>query len=107
VKQPNFPVENTTEWLWPGTEYLGPGTHVLSKIRNGVKPTSPVDAIAQQHDLDYIKYKGDMLGKLKADLVALVKSAPIHTVQSTAMRAGLTLRSIANVLSFGNLAMFD
>lgn len=36
----------------PG-EYLGPGSHVMDKMRAGVKPVSDVDAISARHDLAY------------------------------------------------------
>ena len=44
-------------WLQDGTkrpgEYLGPGSHVMDKMREGVKPISDIDAISARHDLAY------------------------------------------------------
>lgn len=36
----------------PG-EYLGPGSHVMDKMREGIAPVSDVDAISARHDLAY------------------------------------------------------
>jgi hypothetical protein len=36
-----------------GTEYVGPGTPLISYIRNGVKPTDTLDMIALEHDVKY------------------------------------------------------
>jgi hypothetical protein len=58
----------------PG-EYLGPGSHVMDKMKEGIAPVSDVDAISARHDLAYSLARNDddvraadnhMLERLKA-----------------------------------------
>ena len=37
-----------------GYEFLGPGTKVLSKLKEGVEPRNKLDQIAQIHDIEYV-----------------------------------------------------
>ncbi len=46
--------ENSIQLHVPGHNYLGPGTHVISNILNQVKPVDITDAIALQHDVNYV-----------------------------------------------------
>jgi len=86
--------ENTTEIHYPGTNYLGPGTHTKSNIMKGLQPTSKTDAIARQHDLDYLVGEEPIL----ADLKAIGKSFAIadEPLQTTALRSGLALKALAD-----------
>lgn len=34
--------------------YAGPKTHIITKLRNRLKPTNYIDFLARQHDIDYI-----------------------------------------------------
>ena len=36
----------------PGS-YIGPGTHITDKLKEGVEPVSDVDRVAQAHDIRY------------------------------------------------------
>ena len=49
----------------PGS-FLGPGTHIVKRVRNNDKPISPVDAISENHDISYTLAK-DVAGVRKAD----------------------------------------
>jgi len=69
---------------------MGPGTDVQAKIEAGIKPTSSNDAVALQHDIDYLA-DGEMFG---ADLKAIVDSD--MSMQGTVMKIGLAARSVAD-----------
>ena len=42
---------------FPGSNFLGPGTRFVERIKNGDKPTDRVDEAAMYHDLAYHVYK--------------------------------------------------
>jgi len=46
--------KGTFELHIPGFNYAGPGTRIAENIRNNVEPFNAVDAIARQHDIDYV-----------------------------------------------------
>jgi hypothetical protein len=45
--------ESGQEYHYPGTNFLGPGTHIKEKLESGVLPTSPTDFKAFIHDISY------------------------------------------------------
>lgn len=53
LRQPDPPT--SWDFTLPGHEYLGIGTDVVTKVMNGVEPTSDLDEIAQRHDINYLK----------------------------------------------------
>lgn len=71
---------------------MGPGTHVIQRIIDGMKPTSYTDSIAQQHDIDFLTQKEPIL----SDLTAIMKTD--NSFQSFIMRLGLGARSVADYL---------
>jgi len=71
------------------------------------QPTSFVDGLARQHDIDYLKYNSSSLGALYSDLKAITGTYSDISLQSLAMRTGLTARSVLNVLSLGLLGNFN
>lgn len=46
--------ENTIEKHWPLHNYMGPGTHVVTRVLRGDIPINPADATAMLHDVDYL-----------------------------------------------------
>lgn len=44
-----------TEYHIPGYEYAGPGTHIISRIENQVKPRNFIDEASLIHDIEYMK----------------------------------------------------
>lgn len=71
---------------YPGTNYLGPGTHIIKNILLNTKPTSRIDAIAMQHDIEYLS-DGE---KFESDFRAMVKAD--NSLQGVLMKIGLTSR---------------
>lgn len=96
-----------TEMHYPGTQYLGPGTHIGTKIIKQIKPKSYIDGIAMQHDIDYLKSAGSRVGQIKADIRAFVKSYGSISLQALAMRAGLMGRLIGDILTNGSMFQFN
>lgn len=72
IKEKNLPNDMTL----PTFNYLGPGTHVVNNILNGVLPVSETDSYALQHDYDYLSatslqdvYEADNSFGLKNDII--------------------------------------
>jgi len=57
---------------------MGPGTHIISNIENGVQPTSYTDALALSHDINYLIATGDHYKMRRADEIA-IGNAPYNT----------------------------
>jgi len=69
---------------------MGPGTHVVDRVFQGVRPTSQPDSVALQHDIDYLTKEEPII----SDLRAIVRSN--NSFQGQIMKAGLMSRSIAD-----------
>lgn len=63
--------ENSLEKHFPGKQYMGPGTHVFNRIKNGVLPVDYMDAVSMMHDINYLRYTGDQRIIDRADLLAI------------------------------------
>jgi hypothetical protein len=72
---------------------MGPGTHVIDRILKGVAPTSYTDAVALQHDIDYLTDKDPIISDLKAIWLA------DNTMQGVVMKTGLVARSVVDLLT--------
>jgi len=72
---------------------MGPGTHVVKRVLGKVKPSSYTDQIALRHDLDYLDNNKE---PIVSDIKAIIKTD--NSLQSLAMRVGLTTRSIFDIL---------
>jgi hypothetical protein len=68
---------------------MGPGTHVINNVYNHKYPTSHTDALALQHDLNYLYSAGGDLDV--ADRVAIAQASDFG-FQSNILKAGLTIR---------------
>lgn len=64
---------------YPGANFMGPGTHVIQRINDGLIPTSREDAIALIHDLEYLRAAGDPW------LLDLADQNAIHRLGNTAV----------------------
>jgi hypothetical protein len=91
----------------PFANYAGPRTDIVRRIREGVKPTTAVDAAAMKHDIQYhnigVKLaKGQIsrqqaVNQIKTSDNQLMKTAlynklslnPVNAMQSTAVLAGI------------------
>lgn len=84
---------------------MGPGTDVMGRLARGDRPTSYIDSVAQQHDVDFMKSSGSTLGGFADNLKAIGKAylAPF-SMQSIVMRAGLSLE---NLLRLTGIAKFN
>jgi hypothetical protein len=52
-------LETTFQLHFPGHFYIGPGTHVIHNVINGILPYSYNDAVALIHDINYLMYAGE------------------------------------------------
>lgn len=84
--------ETNSEFHYPGTNYLGPGTHLFNNVKNKIRPTSYVDQIALEHDLDYTQLVGK--STYDADIKAIKKAFNKPSIQSVAMITGLGTKII-------------
>jgi hypothetical protein len=90
-----MPTTNTNisgGWHFPGDEYLGPGTPVVDKIINNVRPKSHNDYVALQHDIDYLSTDEP----LKSDLNAVLRGN--NSPDGLALKLGLGGRMIGDLL---------
>jgi hypothetical protein len=71
---------------------MGPGTHIITKILNGVKPNSKTDAIAMIHDIDYLTQEEPIY----SDLRAIFQSG--FDLEGLVMKTGLGMRSVLDAL---------
>lgn len=76
---------------------MGPGTHVVERIKAGLRPTSKVDAIALRHDIDYLTNEEPIISDMRA-ILATFNNSEVLSYQATVMRLGLGLRSAADLL---------
>ena len=54
------------EFHWPGYQYMGPGTKLEKRLKQGDPRVNRLDRIAKQHDIDHSKAK-NLQDKWKAD----------------------------------------
>jgi len=97
----------------PLANYVGPGTDVIRRVKEGVKPTTNVDAAAKQHDLDYYNIRTG-LRNMTLSLPAakekvresdnrlineakrnLITTNPINLAHAAAASSGIGLKKIA------------
>jgi hypothetical protein len=85
----NYP-ENSLQFHLPTTQFVGPGTHVITKIVNSVMPTSATDAIALKHDVDYLIANDNYNEIVRADMRAITQSD--FGIQGLLMKLGLSTK---------------
>lgn len=76
------------QFHYPGTNYLGPGTHVIDRISNDTLPTSKTDFVALLHDIQYLQSRS--LSMDESDTLAIMNSD--DSLQGLTMQIGLSLR---------------
>jgi len=74
---------------------MGPGTHIIERINNRIKPTNRTDFVAMLHDVDYLMGSGDYSWTREADDRAL--SNADWSLGSILMKAGLTTRKVLDL----------
>jgi hypothetical protein len=82
--------EITTQYHFPGYNYLGPGTHVLNNVTNHIAPVNSIDAVARSHDIDY----ATGVDPIYADIKAIGRSFASSNPVSHLLRTGLAIRTI-------------
>ena len=45
------------EFHWPGNQYMGPGMHLVKRLKRGDPGINRLDKIAKQHDIEYSNAK--------------------------------------------------
>lgn len=83
--------ETSIEFHFPGQEFTGPGTHVITKILNKVMPRNKTDFVTMLHDIDYLRNAGLVTGASLADYVAIYNAD--YSLPGIATKLGLTIRN--------------
>ncbi len=86
-----FREPNRTEYHFPGQNFTGPGTRVVSRVLDKIQPNNRTDAATLIHDVDYMIASNNS-DALKADLMAM-KNSDLD-VAGAVTRWGLFLRSL-------------
>ena len=65
------------EFHWPGYQYMGPGTHLVKRLKRGDPGINRLDRIAKQHDIDFSRERSHQ-DKWKADdkMIRAIQSRP-------------------------------
>jgi len=82
--------ETSTQFHYPGMNYMGPGTHIIKNVEEGVKPVSYTDSLSLAHDINYLLATGSHKKMDLADQIAQSRTG--WTNQDAAMLGGLELR---------------
>jgi hypothetical protein len=92
-------VEDTNQWHYPGSQFNGPGTHIVNKIRSNILPTTKGDYLAMLHDIEYLLTAGQPELQWAADKRAIQQQN--FNLEGLALTLGLTSRQILG-LEFNN-----
>jgi hypothetical protein len=84
-------LEKSYQITFPGSKYIGPGTHVIDNVLSDKFPTTKTDAVAMLHDIDYLINAGK--SQLYSDVKAVFNADPT-TLQGIAMIVGLTTKNL-------------
>jgi len=94
------PKEDSYELHVPGYNFMGPGTHIYERIKNGTQPTNYTDRLALAHDVNYYLASGSHDKLNQADDLAIAK-ARWYQRDGVIMKIGLTLRKLTHVKENG------
>jgi len=93
--------ETSTEYHFPGQSYTGPGTHIATRLLNGLLPANKTDFVTLLHDIEYSVKTNPM----QADLRAIRKSE--WDIPGIATKIGLTMRTLLDKITPGSVFRFD
>ena len=79
------------EFLWPGYQYMGPGTHLEKQLARGDPGINRLDRLPKASDIDYGRAK-DLKEKWVADRKMIAK------IDKLAGRKTLTERTVKNIM---------
>lgn len=85
-------METATEYHFPGQNFTGPGTHVISRLKQRQKPTNKTDFATLLHDIDYMRTAGNPKAQNAADLRAIKNAG--RDLAGLATTIGLGSRSL-------------
>ncbi len=89
------------EYHYPGHNFTGPGTRVVTRIYNGVVPTDTNDAATMIHDIEYLIYNDNPKMISKADDTAISNANYLY--DGLPIKIGLSLRKYFNLKFDGPL----
>lgn len=84
--------EKSKEWHLPFHNFIGPGTHILTRLKNGVKPINKADAAALIHDVEYLN---PYIDERDADITALDNAGGGNGSLQKLMWLGFTIKNLA------------
>ena len=70
---------------------MGPGTHILTRLREGIQPISRVDAAAMIHDIEYLN---PHISESDADANALRNAGSYVNPIKILMKIGFTIKDL-------------
>ena len=79
------------EFLWPGYQYMGPGTHLEKRLARGDPGINRLDRLPKASDIDYGRAK-DLKEKWVADCKMIAK------IDKLSGRKTLTERTVKNIM---------
>lgn len=100
-------INTSGEFHFPGDNFLGPGTDIVNRVMQGIKPKSFADSTARDHDIDYLISSGSSLGAIRDDYKAILSNWSNLDLDALALKLGLMLRTTGNVLTFGQLFNYN
>jgi hypothetical protein len=89
--------ENSMEFHFPGQQFTGPGTHVITKIINRIPPSNKTDYHTMLHDLNYMRATNNYEAAYY-DYLA-IRDTDFDT-PGIATKIGLVVRNIATPNNF-------
>lgn len=90
--------ENTIQFHYPGQEFTGPGTHIVTKILSGVLPSNKTDFVTMLHDIEYLSKTPPNLSDLRA--ITNSDNTFAGLITKLGLSARILLDSITNSIKF-------
>ena len=89
----------------PLGNYIGPGTDIRRRIREGVKPTTNTDAAARVHDIEYHNIGARLAtGRISRAVAAKQVKASDNKLMKAALKSKLSLNPVENAHSTAAIA---
>lgn len=93
--------ETTAEIHFPGQNYTGPGTHIATRLLNGVLPKNKTDFVTMLHDIEY----SGKTNPTQSDFRAIKNSG--WDISGIATKVGLIARNVLDTVVPGSVFKFN
>jgi hypothetical protein len=105
VEYPNTAPSFPGEIHFPGHNYTGPGTQIEARLERGDKPVDEVDAIAKEHDIDYLN--ASKMNGTKEEKAAAIQAADEKMISSLRGLSSNSISKLAAMLGIGSKNVFE